>query len=117
MAQNNPAVCPPDFTFNTFLVAALAGGFAGTSIDLALFPVDSIKTRLQASSHNKDFTKSAASVSKFRGLTSSMAASFPCAAVFWLSYEYSKYFIRKTAPSDTNIHIQHLLASACAEVC
>ena len=29
------------------LVSAIAGGVAGISIDFALFPVDSIKTRLQ----------------------------------------------------------------------
>ena len=31
----------------TKLVSAIAGGVAGISIDFALFPVDSIKTRLQ----------------------------------------------------------------------
>ncbi len=82
------------FTAKTFIVATLAGGLAGTSIDLALFPVDSIKTRLQASHQTKNFVESASNVSKFRGLASAMAGAFPCAATFWLSYEYSKYFFR-----------------------
>jgi len=81
----------------------LAGGFAGTSIDLALFPVDSIKTRLQASHHDKNFVQSAQNVSKFKGLASAMAGAFPCAATFWLSYEYSKYLVRKNY--EGNIHV------------
>jgi hypothetical protein len=31
----------------SFLTALLAGGCAGTSVDVALFPLDTIKTRLQ----------------------------------------------------------------------
>lgn len=34
-------------TQSYILVSAIAGGVAGISIDFALFPVDSIKTRLQ----------------------------------------------------------------------
>ena len=117
MVENNPKVCSPNWSFKTFMVASLAGGIAGTSIDLALFPVDSIKTRLQASSDSKNFIKASKDISKYKGLVSAMAASFPCAAVFWLSYEYSKYAIRRTTGDGLNIHVQHLLASSYAELC
>ena len=33
----------------TFLTSLISGGFAGTSVDVALFPLDTIKTRLQSS--------------------------------------------------------------------
>ena len=33
---------------NAFLVNLLAGGIAGTSVDVVLFPLDTIKTRLQS---------------------------------------------------------------------
>ena len=62
---DNPLVCAHHFNFrnaigislfisNAFVVSGLAGGIAGISIDFALFPVDSIKTRLQVkySIHN-----------------------------------------------------------------
>ena len=119
MAEDNPSVVAAAFTFQTFAVAVAAGGIAGQSIDLALFPIDSIKTRLQASSSKKDFVKQAESVSMFKGLASAMAASFPCAAMFWLAYEYSKYFIHSNATLNTylNVHVQHILASAVAECC
>lgn len=68
----------------------IAGGVAGMSVDFALFPVDSIKTRIQASTKTRDYTKEAKAVNKFRGFVSSMAASFPCASIFWFTYESSK---------------------------
>ena len=46
MAENNPQVVAQTFSAKTFLIATLAGGIAGTSIDFVLFPIDSIKTRL-----------------------------------------------------------------------
>ena len=52
------------------------------------------------------------------GLASTMAASFPCSATFWIAYEYSKYFIH-TNPylgSYLNVHVQHILASAIGEI-
>ena len=100
----------------TFLTAVAAGGIAGTSIDFVLFPIDSIKTRLQATNNNIDFVKKAETVSKFKGLTSAMAASFPCAATFWLSYEFSKYCLHRHA-SGLNVHVQHVMASSIAETC
>ena len=46
MAEDNPSVVASSFTFQTFAIAVASGGIAGLSIDLALFPIDSIKTRL-----------------------------------------------------------------------
>jgi solute carrier family 25 S-adenosylmethionine transporter 26 len=64
---------------------------AGISVDFALFPIDTIKSRLQASSKQIDYMEKAKDVSKYRGFLSAMLASFPCAAMFWVSYEFSKY--------------------------
>ena len=118
-AEQNPHVVAQIFTAKTFFTAVLAGGFAGMSIDGALFPIDSIKTRLQASSNKTNFLKDAQTVSKYRGLASAMAASFPCAATFWLSYEYSKYALNANATTSgyLNVHVRHIVASSIAEVC
>lgn len=117
--EQNPHVVSTVFTKKTFFTAVLAGGMAGTSIDFVLFPLDSIKTRLQASSKKVDFVQKAETVSKFKGLASAMAAAFPCAATFWLSYEFSKYYLHKSTIFGycLNIHIQHIVASSIAEVC
>ena len=57
MAEDNPHVVASQFTLKTFFASVLAGGIAGTSIDFALFPIDSIKTRMQATSTKVDFVK------------------------------------------------------------
>ena len=43
-----------------------------------------------------------------------MLASFPCAALFWLAYEYSKYFIHNTEVLNNNLDIntQHFIAAS-----
>ena len=76
------------------LTSIVAGGLAGISVDFALFPVDTIKSRLQASTKTVNYTETAKNVSKYKGFLSAMIASFPCAGMFWVSYEYSKYHLR-----------------------
>jgi len=61
----------------------LAGGVAGLVVDLVLFPLDTIKTRLQARPPRAPFH----AASFYRGLASAMAGSFPAAATFWTAYE------------------------------
>ena len=82
--------------------------------DFVVLPIDSIKTRIQASGTGMNYTKTAGSVSKYRGLGSAMLASIPCAAIFWLAYEYSKYFIHTTEVLNSNLDIsmQHFLAAS-----
>lgn len=67
----------PEITLKKFVCSSLAGGCAGISVDFVLFPIDSIKTRIQASTKDKNFREGAKSVSKFRGFVSSMLAGFP----------------------------------------
>ena len=75
------------------VIAILAGGLAGISVDFALFPVDQIKTRLMASTADKDYS---AQGINYDGFMSSLMASFPCAAMFWLVYETFKYLLAGT---------------------
>ena len=92
------------FSSHQFIVAMLSGGCAGMAFDLAVFPIDAIKTRMQASNKDKDFVKAAENVSMFKGLPSAVAASFPCTAAFFIAYEYTKYLILKTAFLNDNLH-------------
>lgn len=101
------------------LISVIAGGTAGASVDFALFPIDSIKTRLQASSKQVDYSKQASNVSKFKGLLSPMLASFPCSATFMLSYEFTKYWLRNRpdggAFSTLSFTSQNMIAAAVGE--
>ena len=116
--KQNPHV-RPRLTVKSGLESVMAGCVAVLSIDLMLFPIDSTKTRMQATSNKVDFVKKAQTVSKFKGLATAMAGSFPCAGTFWFSYELGKHTLHTSVQINkyTNIHFQHLLASCMAEFC
>jgi solute carrier family 25 (mitochondrial S-adenosylmethionine transporter), member 26 len=67
------------------LFSFLSGGIAGCCVDLILFPLDSIKTKIQ-SKQPLVFSPSAI----YKGLFWSLASSFPCAATFWTAYTFLK---------------------------
>ena len=100
-----------EINLKKFICSSIAGGTAGISIDFVLFPIDSIKTRLQASTRDKNYTFEAKKVNKFRGFISSMLASFPCAATFWTTYEVMKL----SMPTQLSLPLQHFLAASVAE--
>ena len=81
-----------------FLVSLLAGGLAGTSVDLALYTIDTLKTRLQ-SPHG--FLAAGGFSGVYRGVWAAAAGSAPGAALFFGTYEYMK-------PVVSNIQRQFL---------
>lgn len=79
----------------------LAGSIAGISVDVALFPLDTIKTRLQSYKFNP------ASLYKtiYSGLSSTLLGSGPSAAAFFITYDRLK-----------SMQESHMLAASVAEV-
>lgn len=76
---------PPAFT-----TALLSGALAGTTVDLSLYPLDTLKTRLQSSS---GFLASGGFTGIYRGVGSAIIGSAPGAALFFCTYEYTKSFL------------------------
>ena len=74
-----PTNHPPPFT-----TALLAGGIAGTTVDLSLFPLDTLKTRLQS---RAGFFPSGGFRGVYRGVGSAVVGSAPGAAFFFCTYE------------------------------
>ena len=70
----------------SFLTALVAGGCAGTSVDVALFPIDTLKTRLQSP---QGFLKAGGFRGIYNGLGAAAAGSAPGAALFFSTYEVS----------------------------
>lgn len=70
-----------------FTHALLAGGVAGTTVDLTLFPLDTLKTRLQSS---EGFFASGGFRGIYRGVGSAALGSAPGAAFFFCTYEATK---------------------------
>jgi solute carrier family 25 S-adenosylmethionine transporter 26 len=83
----------PNLNHIPLWVPLVAGGVAGTFTDIALFPIDTIKTRLQSGIGGVG-TASGGIRGMFRGVYQGIGpaalASAPAAALFFGSYEYGK---------------------------
>lgn len=90
--------------------AMVAGGLAGVSVDIALFPLDTVKTRLQSS---QGFMKAGGFSGIYRGLASAAAGSFPTAATFFVVYETAKPGLEQSIGSTP----AHMVAGAMGETC
>jgi len=67
-----------------FTQSLLAGALAGTTVDLSLYPLDTLKTRLQSSS---GFFASGGLRGVYRGVGSALVGSAPGAALFFVTYD------------------------------
>lgn len=79
-----------------FAVNLLSGAAAGFTVDVVLFPLDTIKTRLQSA---EGFRAAGGFRNIYKGLGSAAVGSAPSAALFFTTYEYCKG-LRKPAPGD-----------------
>ncbi|KAM5279690.1 mitochondrial S-adenosylmethionine carrier protein [Ctenodactylus gundi] len=95
-----------------FVVSLLAGGVAGASVDLILFPLDTIKTRLQSP---QGFRNAGGFRGIYAGVPSTAIGSFPNAAAFFLTYEYVKWALHPGSPSSW-MPVKHMLAASAGEV-
>ncbi|KAH8816273.1 s-adenosylmethionine mitochondrial carrier protein-like protein [Xylogone sp. PMI_703] len=107
-------------TNSNFSHALLAGAVAGTTVDLSLFPLDTLKTRLQSSA---GFWASGGFNGIYQGVGSAIVGSAPGAALFFCTYEYSKAFLSerrlrkaKGQESDWAAPIEHMIAASLGEV-
>lgn len=96
----------------SFITALLSGGCAGTAVDVALFPLDTIKTRLQ---DPRGFAAAGGFKGVYQGLGSAAAGSAPGAALFFSTYETSKNYL--TRKVDSKYHSGcYMVASSAGEV-
>lgn len=94
-----------------FSLALIAGGCAGTSVDVALYPLDTLRTRLQSA---QGFWKAGGFNGAYRGLLSAAIGSAPGAAAFFSTYETMKGVIKNSTGEERWWH--HSAASSCGEV-
>ncbi|XP_052030340.1 S-adenosylmethionine mitochondrial carrier protein isoform X1 [Apodemus sylvaticus] len=95
-----------------FTASLVAGGVAGASVDLILFPLDTIKTRLQSP---QGFNKAGGFRGIYAGVPSAAVGSFPNAAAFFLTYEYVKSVLHTDSTSHLR-PVKHMLAASTGEV-
>ncbi|KAF9465373.1 mitochondrial carrier domain-containing protein [Collybia nuda] len=93
-----------------FIQSLLAGGLAGTAVDLLFFPIDTIKTRLQSA---QGFARAGGLSGVYKGVGSVVVGSAPGAAIFFSTYETMK----KHSPIPEHLApIKHMLSASVAEV-
>lgn len=95
-----------------YLTSLLSGGMAGLVVDVVLFPIDTIKTRLQS---KKRFWRAGGFRGIYNGLSPAAAGSVPSAALFFCTYEGMKQFLATYAHGQQT-HLVHMSSAAIAEI-
>lgn len=94
-----------------FFVSLISGGCAGTATDLVFFPIDTIKTRLQAKG---GFFANGGWKGIYNGLGSVTIASAPSASLFFITYDG----IKKSEIMTQNLPllVTHMVAASFGEI-
>ncbi|XP_049588514.1 mitochondrial S-adenosylmethionine carrier protein isoform X2 [Syngnathus scovelli] len=97
-----------------FIASLVAGGCAGMCVDLTLFPLDTIKTRLQS---QQGFYRAGGFRGIYAGVPSAALGSFPSAAAFFVTYDYTKSFLGSSGMlKDPSVaSVTHMLAASLGE--
>lgn len=94
----------------TFLQSLLAGGTAGTAVDLLFYPIDTFKTRLQSA---QGFVKAGGFKGIYKGVGSVLVGSAPGAAAFFAIYDT----LKKHSPLPPHYApITHMISASIGEV-
>ncbi|CUS08197.1 unnamed protein product [Tuber aestivum] len=116
MGSNSPS---QSFLASPYLSSLIAGGFAGTAVDLSLYPLDTLKTRLQSSG---GFFANGGWSGVYKGVGSVIAGSAPGAALFFVTYEATKSALARSRQfygRDTAGAVavgDHMLAASLGEI-
>ncbi|XP_052190311.1 S-adenosylmethionine carrier 1, chloroplastic/mitochondrial-like [Diospyros lotus] len=97
---------PFDFVHSLF-EGAVAGGVAGVVVEAALYPIDTIKTRLQAVRGGGRIVLKGL----YSGLIGNLAGVLPASAIFVGVYEPTKQKLLKSLPENLSA-LAHLTAGA-----
>ncbi|KAK9114704.1 hypothetical protein Syun_021501 [Stephania yunnanensis] len=94
-------------TMRTFFEGLIAGGTAGVVVETALYPIDTVKTRLQAARGGGHIVWKGL----YSGLAGNIAGVLPASAIFVGVYEPTKKALLKSFPDNLSA-FAHLIAGA-----
>ncbi|XP_022903468.2 S-adenosylmethionine mitochondrial carrier protein homolog [Onthophagus taurus] len=97
---------------NLYISSLFGGAAAGLSVDMILFPLDTIKTRLQSA---QGFRNSGGFSGIYKGIGPQAIGSAPQAALFFCTYESCKYFMTPLVPQQA-LPIVYMAGASLAEV-
>nr|POE47739.1 s-adenosylmethionine mitochondrial carrier protein [Quercus suber] len=115
---------------NTNVDIWIAGAFAAFTVDLIVYPLDTIKTRFQSPDYLKRYTNGAANGhganralfrGVYQGVGSTIIATLPSSGAFFTTYEGVKAVLEERNPQNGSGHLLpqpaiHALASGTAEL-
>ncbi|KAH8894256.1 mitochondrial carrier, partial [Thozetella sp. PMI_491] len=104
-----------------------AGAVAAFTVDLLVYPLDTIKTRLQSRDYLDAFAASTSGQAKkacatamhrglYQGVGSVIVATLPAAGIFFTTYEACKGLYGRALPSNVPAAANHALAAGTAEL-
>ncbi|KAF8469163.1 mitochondrial carrier domain-containing protein [Kalaharituber pfeilii] len=94
-----------------YTISLLAGGVAGTAVDVLLFPLDTLKTRLQSPT---TFLFSGGFRGIYSGLLPVLLGSAPSASLFFVTYDTTKSLNHPLLPRDSPK--THVIAASLGEL-
>ena len=95
-----------------FTLAMVAGGCAGTTVDVALYPLDTLKTRMQAQG---GFWKAGGFKGVYNGCFATAIGAAPGSAAFFSAYEAIKPRLAQLSGGEEH-PIHHSIAASVGEV-
>jgi solute carrier family 25 S-adenosylmethionine transporter 26 len=87
-----------------FWKALFSGGIAGLSVDIALYPIDTVKTRIQSP---QGFFRAGGFRDMYKGISVVAMGSAPGAALFFSTYESMKHVLNDRFGSGVGAAEQH----------
>ncbi|XP_075985513.1 S-adenosylmethionine mitochondrial carrier protein homolog [Anticarsia gemmatalis] len=95
-----------------YLSPIIAGGVAGVTVVTAIYPLDTLKTRLQAA---QGFKKAGGFRGVYKGLLTLATGSAPMNSLFFVSYEATKSFCEPLV-APQYVPVVHMFAASFCEV-
>lgn len=97
-----------------FLPSLTSGACAGFAVDVSLFPLDTVKTRLQST---QGFWKAGGFNGVYKGIGPVVMGSAPGAATFFAAYDTSKSLLSKSNYFTKNETAAYMLSACVGEIC
>ncbi|AMD20026.1 HCL125Wp [Eremothecium sinecaudum] len=103
---------------SAFVASLISGAATGTCTDLVFFPIDTLKTRLQAKG---GFFANGGYSGIYRGLGSAVVASAPSASLFFVTYDSMKSYLKpvildQLGNEEMSDVVTHMLSSSLGEI-
>lgn len=111
---------------NTNLDIWFAGAFAAFTVDLLVYPLDTVKTRIQSPDYRTLYKNANGTTNRalfrglYQGIGSIIAITIPSSGAFFTTYEALKFSLHEIAPPNSTLYVPtsaiHAIASGGAEL-